>query len=158
MLKPMADVRDEMERMLGELTEDWMFPARVMNREWKPFWQNIREGAKAWIPAVEVSESEKEYYIKAEIPGVKPDDLHVEVFGDTVVIQAETRQSKEEDKKHVHRSEMRYGRFYRQIPLPTQVKSETVRAEFQHGILELYLPKRDEDQTRRTRIPIQSKP
>jgi HSP20 family protein len=92
---------------------------------------------------VDVKEAEKEFTVLAEIPGVKKEDITVDVEGDTVSVRAEVKQEKEEkkDEKVVH-SERSYGMVSRTFSLPVEVDDKAVKAEYRDGVLKLTLPKK----------------
>jgi len=94
-----------------------------------------------WVPAVDVSETDGEYQIKAEIPDVKKEDVKVTVEDGVLTIQGERKQEKEEKGKKYHRVERSYGSFVRSFTLPDLVDEEKVKAEFKDGVLNLQLPK-----------------
>ena len=94
-----------------------------------------------WIPSVDVSETEGEYQIKAEIPDVKKEDVKVTVEDGVLTIQGERKHEKEEKGKKYHRVERSYGSFVRSFTLPDLVDEEKVKAEFKDGVLNLQLPK-----------------
>lgn len=94
-----------------------------------------------WVPSVDVSETEGEYQIKAEIPDVKKEDVKVTVEDGILTIQGERKQEKEETGKKYHRVERSYGSFVRSFTLPDLVDEEKVKAEFKDGVLNLQLPK-----------------
>ena len=94
-----------------------------------------------WVPSVDVSETEGEYQIKAEIPDVKKEDVKVTVEDGVLTIQGERKQEKEEKGKKYHRVERSYGSFIRSFTLPDLVDEEKVKAEFKDGVLNLLLPK-----------------
>jgi HSP20 family protein len=94
-----------------------------------------------WVPSVDVSETEGEYQIKAEIPDVKKEDVKVTVEDGVLTIQGERKHEKEEKGKKYHRVERSYGSFVRSFTLPDLVDEENVRAEFKDGVLNLQLPK-----------------
>jgi HSP20 family protein len=108
-----------------------------------------------WTPAVEVSEREGNYVVTAELPGLRPEDVKVEVANDALVIEGERKYEHEESKGGVRRSERRYGRFYRAIPLPEGVNPDQVKANFQNGVLEVKMPIPQQQQNRR-QIPIEA--
>lgn len=92
---------------------------------------------------VEVSEEDKSYRIKAEIPGVKKEDIHVAVDGNQVSIGAEVKKEKEEKEgEKVIRSERYYGRVSRSFILEQEVDQDSAQAKYTDGVLELTLPKR----------------
>ncbi len=114
-----------------------------------------RGGDAFWAPAVEVSQREGNYVIRAELPGVKPEEVKLEIENDAVVLQGERKVEREEDRGGVHRTEIRYGRFYRNIPLPEGANVEQARARFDNGVLEVTVPV-SEQKVQRKQIPIQS--
>lgn len=94
-----------------------------------------------WTPTVDISETEAEYAIKAELPEVKREDVKVTVEDGVLTIQGERKQEKEEKGKKYHRVERSYGRFVRTFTLPDTVDESKVKAEYTDGILHLHLPK-----------------
>ena len=94
-----------------------------------------------WVPAVDISETEKEYLIKVELPEVKKDDVKIAVQEGVLVIQGERRQEKEEKGKRFHRIERSYGTFLRSFSLPDSVDETKIGAEFKDGVLHMQLPK-----------------
>jgi HSP20 family protein len=97
-------------------------------------------GTGAWAPAIEVAQRGGNYLVHAELPGLKPEDVKVEVTDDALVIQGERKWEQEANQGGVQRSERHYGQFYRSIPLPEGVNAEQVRAKFQNGVLEVTVP------------------
>ena len=100
------------------------------------------QGAEPFGPAVDISESEHEILLKAELQRIDQKDLLVSLSGDVLTIKGEKREEKEEKGENVHRIE----RSYEQIlldpsPFPCEVKSEAVEAKFKDGVLSLKLPK-----------------
>jgi len=112
-------------------------------------------GMEAWAPTVDVQETDKEYLIHADIPGVEPEDLELLCTDDHLILRGETRRQEESRDKGYLRSERRYGRFERVLPLPGEVKQDQIQANFRNGVLELRLPKSEEAQQRMRRIPVQ---
>ena len=94
-----------------------------------------------WMPTVDISESESEYLIKAELPEVRKEDVKVTVENGVLTLQGERRQEKEEKGKRFHRVERSYGSFVRSFTLPESVDEGGVRAEYKDGVLALHLPK-----------------
>ncbi len=94
-----------------------------------------------WAPLVDISEDEKEYLIKAELPEVKSDEVNVAVHNDVLSITGERKYEKEEKNKKVHRVERAYGSFARTFTLPEDSDAELVSAEFKDGLLKVHLPK-----------------
>lgn len=94
-----------------------------------------------WTPTVDISETDGEYQIKAEIPDVKKEDVKVTLEDGVLTIQGERKQEKEEKGKKYHRVERSYGSFVRSFSLPDLIDEEKVKAEFKDGVLNLHLPK-----------------
>ena len=113
-------------------------------------------GQSFWSPAIEVSETGGQLRVHAELPGLKPEDVKVEVSNDQLVIWGERKSEQEENRQGLYRSERRYGQFYRAIPLPEGTKTEQAKAQFNNGVLEISLPI-PEHKSNRREIPIESK-
>jgi HSP20 family protein len=94
-----------------------------------------------WVPTVDISESDGEYLIKAELPEVKKEDVKVTVENGVLTLQGERRQEKEEKSKRFHRVERSYGSFVRSFSLPESVDESSVKADYKDGVLNLHLPK-----------------
>jgi HSP20 family protein len=102
---------------------------------------------------VDVSEDEKAYVLRAEIPGVKKEDIHVTIDGDTVAISAEVKNEKEvKNGERVLRSERYYGKVYRAFTLGQAVEEAGTHAKYANGVLELTLPKKAAMQAKRITI------
>ncbi|HEY9637697.1 MAG TPA: Hsp20/alpha crystallin family protein [Coleofasciculaceae cyanobacterium] len=95
----------------------------------------------AWKPAIEVQDTDDNVVLRAEIPGIEGKDLDIRVTREAVAITGEHRYEKKTDEKGFFRSEFRYGKFQRVIPLPVPVQNDQVKADFTNGILTLTLPK-----------------
>ena len=94
-----------------------------------------------WAPVVDISETDGEYLIKAEIPEVKREDVKVSVENGVLTLQGERKQEKEEKGKKFHRVERYYGSFLRTFTVPDNVDDTKVGAEFKDGVLNVHLPK-----------------
>ena len=92
------------------------------------------------VPRVNVSESEKEFEVSVDLPGMKPEEISVEVHEGELWITGEKKEEKEEKGKTFHRMERHYGHFRRVIPLPSAVSEEEISAEYTEGVLKVTLP------------------
>jgi HSP20 family protein len=101
-------------------------------------------GEKFGFLPLDVYQTEENVIVKASAPGLKPDDLNISITGDTLTIQGETSEEKEEKGAQYHLKERRSSSFSRSITLPTMVKAEEASAEFENGVLTLTLPKAEE--------------
>jgi HSP20 family protein len=109
----------------------------------------------AWVPKVEISERDGKYRIAAELPGLSPEEVKVEVEDGALILQGERQAEREATEGGVRRSERQYGYFYRRIPLPEGADPEQVKAKFQDGILEITLPA-PQQKTERKQIEIEA--
>jgi HSP20 family protein len=96
---------------------------------------------RAWVPAFDISENEKEYIVTAELPGIDPKDLDVTLSDGILTVKGEKKQEKEDKGKDYHRIERRYGSFHRSFQIPGEIKADKVDASYKNGILKLILPK-----------------
>jgi HSP20 family protein len=110
--------------------------------------------AALWSPQVEVRKRDDKLVIRADLPGVKKEDLHVDVEDDVLVLSGERRDEHEESRDGYYRSERSYGEFYRAIPLPEGVSTEQVDATFKDGVLEVAIPAPKQEDRAPKRIPI----
>jgi HSP20 family protein len=94
-----------------------------------------------WEPAVNVSETDKAYLIKADLPEVKRDDVKVTLDNGVLTLEGERRQEKREDKEKYHRVESSYGRFLRRFTLPDDADAERIEAQYKDGALSVSVPK-----------------
>lgn len=99
------------------------------------------DGERIFTPAVDLYETDSEVVLKAELPGLKKEDIDVTIKDNTVHLKAERKEEREEKTEEVHRVERFYGRIERIIPLPTKVKADKAKAHYKDGILELRIPK-----------------
>jgi HSP20 family protein len=94
-----------------------------------------------WIPAFDVSETDKELIVKAEIPGMDKKDINVTVSDGMLTIKGEKKHEKKEENQHYHRVERRFGAFSRTMKLPIEVETDKVDATYKDGVLSITLPK-----------------
>lgn len=126
------------------------------DRALQPFLSADEAGATiAWTPTVEISEQDGKYRILAELPGLSPDDVRVEVEDNALVLQGERQVEREGTEGGIRRSERQFGFFYRRIPLPEGANPEQAKAQFHDGILEITVPAPDR-QTKRRQIQIEA--
>jgi len=110
----------------------------------------VRPGGAALAPrvtgtlAVDVYERDEDVVVKASVPGVDPEDLHISITGDTLTIKGETRAEEEVEEENYFYRERRHGVFSRSMTIPTSVKADEADAEFEDGVLTLRLPKAEE--------------
>jgi HSP20 family protein len=110
--------------------------------------------ATSWEPNVEVFQRGNELVVRADLPGLNPDDVIVEIAEDAITIRGERREEHNEEHDGFFRTERVYGTFYRVIPLPEGAIAETARAQFNNGVLEVVVqaPPREVNRGRRLEI------
>lgn len=142
-LRPGRDLfrslREEMDDVLGR------FAAEVTG--------DLPAGALA--PAVDLSETDTTITVRMDLPGVKPDDVKIDLTGDVLRITAERKEQKEEKGRTFHRLERRAGRFYRAVTLPCAVEDgmgDPEYAEYANGVLTIVLPKSEAAKSRQIKV------
>lgn len=94
-----------------------------------------------WAPVVDIEEDKDSFIVKAELPGMKKEDIKISVRGNILSLVGERKYGSEEKNKTYHRIERAYGKFVRTITLPTEVENDKIKAAYQDGILTITLPK-----------------
>lgn len=118
------------------------------------FGQAPEEREGFWAPVVDIEEDNENILVKAEIPGMKKEDIKVSVQGNMLNITGERKQESEVKSKTFHRVERSYGRFSRMITLPTDVDSDKVKASYKDGILSITMPKPESVKPRHVDVEI----
>jgi HSP20 family protein len=103
----------------------------------RPLFENM---PTVWNPELEMFTKENELCVKLDVPGMKKEDITVEVADDYLVLRGERKQEKEEKKEGFYKSERTYGSFYRTVPLPEGVNPELAKAKMHDGVLEISMP------------------
>lgn len=135
---------EEFENWLERLMEDFWrrpFPS-VLARE-RDRWWPIR-AISMRMPSVDVFEEKDEVVVKAELPGMKKEEVQVTLNEDSLTIKGEKKKEEEVKEEDYHYQERSYGSFSRTVALPCEVKSEQVKAAFKDGVLEIRMPKTEE--------------
>jgi HSP20 family protein len=102
----------------------------------------------SFVPAAEMQETEDSLHLRLEIPGMEAKDLDVQVTAEAVSINGERKSETKTEDKGVTRSEFRYGKFQRVIPLPARIQNDKVQAEYKNGVLNLTLPKAESEKNK----------
>jgi HSP20 family protein len=139
-LWPVSDI-DELRRQARRLFEDVEVPVTMDNF--------------TFAPALDVIENDKEILVTAELPGLKSEDVTVEVDNNVLIVKGEKKSEFEKKDTQYHIWERSYGTFQRMIPLPRTVKADAIEAKIENGVLSIVLPKADEAVGRK--IPITTK-
>jgi HSP20 family protein len=143
----------EMEKEMQELTDRF---SRMLAR-WPSRGGATREALTVadWSPTVDISETDTEYLVKAEIPEVDRRDVKVTVQDGLLTIQGERKQEKEAKGRRFHRVERSYGNFMRTFDMPDGVDEEKVKAEFKEGMLLVHLPKTEKAKTKAIEVKVE---
>ena len=107
-----------------------------------------------WMPLADITEDDKEYLIKAELPEMKKEDVKVTVENGVLTISGERKFEQEEKKRKFHRVERGYGTFVRSFTLPDDADSNKVKAEFKNGLLTVHLPKSEKAKPKQIEVNI----
>ena len=110
-----------------------------------------------FAPRINVAESASEYEVSADLPGVSPEDVKVEIHEGQLLISGEIQSSTENSDKTFHRVERRFGKFERQISLPENVSESDITADFENGVLTVVLPKSEKPKPTRIQVSSNSK-
>lgn len=108
-----------------------------------------------WSPVVDIYETSDALVIKAEIPGIKKEDISVEVKDNTLSLKGERKFEKDVNEENYHRMERSYGSFCRVFSLPTTVEQDKVKASFKDGVLEITLPKLEKEKPKQVTVDVE---
>jgi HSP20 family protein len=110
--------------------------------------------ARPWVPPVDISENENELVVRADVPDVKFEDIHVNLENDTLTLKGERKFEKASDKGGYHRIERSYGSFERSFTVPNTVDGEHVKADYKNGVLTVTLPKKESAKPRKINVEV----
>jgi HSP20 family protein len=132
--EPFRDVDDMFDRFFAETMRRWPQQAQGAG-------QGRDQQGREWAPAADVSETENEYLIKAEVPEVRKEDVSVTVQDGVLTLAGERKQEKREEREKVHRVERFYGSFARRFALPENADEQGISAESRDGVILIHIPK-----------------
>jgi HSP20 family protein len=139
---------EEMERRFEDIFGRPFLPA---------VWRRIPVMEMGWAPAIEVFEKEDKFVVKAELPGMKEEDIDVSVVGDTLTIKGEREAEGEVKEEDYYCCERSYGSFSRSIALPSSVDAKKIEASYDDGVLEVSLPKAPEVKAKKIAVSAKKK-
>ncbi len=143
LFRDVSEVQREMNRLFS------FFPALVSRGNGETGFEG------AWTMPLDVYETKDSVVVKAELPGLKPEEIDVSVLGNTLTIKAERKHEAEVTDEQFHRRELAYGLFQRQLELPQAVNAEALQAVYKNGILELTLPRKEEAKPKQVKVQAQ---
>jgi HSP20 family protein len=132
------------------------FEDSVITHRFKDLFDDFFENdfGKVGVPKINLSETENDYEITAEIPGLKKEDIKINLKENYITISGERKTEKEEKDKHYYLNETTYGKFSRTIKIPGKIKTENVNATYENGILKLKFEKKDEEKIKEIDVKI----
>jgi HSP20 family protein len=113
-------------------------------------------GQRRWLPAMDLVETEDDFVLRADLPGLSEDDVNIELEDNVLTVSGERKSEHEERKEGFHRVERAYGSFARSLSLPDGVNAEAIKASFDRGVLEVHIPKPEERKPRKVAISVGS--
>ncbi len=131
-----------LQRQINRLIDETLVPAAVWER------------SLTRVPLAEMEDTKDAIHLKLELPGMEASDLDVQVTEKAVSISGERKSETKTEENGVTRSEFRYGKFQRVIPLPLKIQNTNVTAEYKDGILNLTLPKAEEEKNRVVKVDL----
>lgn len=146
-IDPFSQLQHEIDRVFSNFMTDWPLTGRMslMDRRFGRF-----------VPDVDITESDKEFRVTAELPGMDEKDLEVSYVEGLLTIKGEKREEHEEQRGDSYRSERQFGAFERTIPLPSGVNPDKAKASFKKGVLSITLPKTEEARSNKKIIRIET--
>ncbi|MBE9098802.1 Hsp20/alpha crystallin family protein [Vacuolonema iberomarrocanum] len=140
-LEPFREI-DTLQREMNRLFDDIFTPPTQ------------RPNGHTFAPAAEIKETEDGIHLRLEVPGMEAKDLNVEVTAEAVSISGERKSENKSEEKGLYRSEFRYGKFQRVIPLPARIDNQNVQAEYKDGVLNLNLPKVEAEKNKVVKVSL----
>jgi HSP20 family protein len=153
----MRSMVDQMNRLIGDFTGSGPGRPQAPGLSTPPSSAAMTPGSSQgfWYPQVEVAERGGNLVVYADLPGMRREDVHLEIHNDFLVLRGERRQEQEQNEGGIYRSERSYGQFYRTVPLPEGVNPDQARANFKDGVLEVTIPLPRQEPRQGRRIEIQ---
>lgn len=123
-----------------------------MDQLFDSFFRPARSGIATWLPPINISETEGEYRVDVELPGLRAEDVNVELHDGKLTVSGERKSEQQSEDRRYHRVEHVYGKFERALKLGSPVEEENVSAEFKNGVLHISIPKSEQAKPRRIEI------
>ena len=120
-------------------------------------WRHMPSSEVGWSPVIDVFEKDDKFIVKAEIPGMKEEDVDVSVVGDTLTIKSEKKSESEVKEEDYYYCESSYGSFSRSIGLPSNIDTKKIEANYEDGVLEIGLPKVPEIKPKKVSVTAKKK-
>ena len=133
----LADMHSDMGRLFN-----WAFGGRG----------DVSALTSDWMPAIDVYEDDNAYHVRADLPGLKRDEIDITLDNNTLSISGEKKDGNETKSENVYRAERYYGKFLRSVELPSVVNTEKIEAQYKDGVLEIVVPKSEEARPKQIKI------
>lgn len=143
-------MRDDDSKLINRRRR-YMSPMEVVLRSIAPEFDFLHNG-REWAPEVDITEDSDSIIVKTEIPGMKREDIEIDVANGVLTIRGEKKEEETEKGKTWHRREVRYGAFSRSFNLPADVKADVAKASYENGVLSIVLPKEEKALHRKIEI------
>ena len=137
----LSSLRREMDRVFADFEDVWGGGL------------SSRRGG-AFEPAVEVSDTKDAVVVKAQLPGISKENIHVDISDNALTLKGEFKEKEEKEEKNYHRREFRYGAFSRTIPMPVAIQANKAKAQLKDGMLEITIPKSEEAKVKEIPVKI----
>jgi HSP20 family protein len=145
---------DMFETLQQEMERFWHRPFSFPFGSLPAFSQLPTKAGMTYTPRTDVFEKDDTLVFKAELPGLKKEDVRVEIYNGNLVIKGESKAEREVKEEAYYRVERSFGSFYRSLPLPFDVTPEQMKATLTDGVLEVQIPKPAEAKPTATKIPV----
>lgn len=132
-VSPLHSLHRDMDRLFDNFARRFDFPGFMIGS-----WD---DSPPVFLPTIDIAETDKQYAINVELPGVNEKDVRIELTGDTLKISGEKKNEKEEKGKNFHRVERQYGSFQRLLTLPGDADPEAIEAKCKNGVLTITVPR-----------------
>lgn len=139
----------ELERLQDQMNKLFNFSLTRWPEKNSSFFETV------WAPAIDIDDTKDAVIVKADLPGMKKEEIDVSVDGNTLLIKGERKHESEQKENGYVRTERAYGSFYRELTLPNFVDSSKLKATYKDGVLELTLPKKEEAKPKKINVEIQ---
>ncbi len=117
--------------------------------------RTLAEAGNVWYPSIDVSDDDKNVYVRADLPGVNKEDIGLSIENDVLTIKGKRKNEEEKKGKNYHIIERGYGSFQRSIALGVNVDEEKINAKYKEGVLEIFLPKEEREQAKKINIDLE---
>jgi HSP20 family protein len=129
----------------------------IFGRPFLPVWRYLPTEEREWAPAIEMFEKDDKFVLRAELPGVKPEDIDVSVSDNILTVKGERKSESEVKEEDYYCCEHSYGSFFRSIALPSNVDAKKIEASYEGGVLEVNLPKAAEVKPKKISVSAKKK-